>query len=516
MNAHIGAHAMNSETAFLDAVGEIAYINPFTPRRLELERQLLGGTFVESAPSVRRRGVAGMDPVNVDRLTEQCAALTERLHQRYAGKTPTQARWDRYEDLVLFTLFYLFWEKIDTTVQTMCAGDAQPTERSRRVPYYRTFKASFDRWMHPSDKCPPPNVTAAHAFACFLQLRRAFFHIYEHLVGSSRPMVELRASIWQSIFTHDMRRYRRTLYDKLGNIPTLITGPSGTGKELVARAVGMSRYIPFDEKTQTFADDLHGAVLSLNISALSGTLVESELFGHQRGSFTGAIADRAGWLEVCRPLGAVFLDEIGDLDPSIQVKLLRVLQTRTFQRIGDTKDRLFAGKIMAATHVDLSQAMAKGRLREDFYYRLAADRIHTPGLAEQLKDQPGDMRLMIYHLLRRIVADEAESLVDQTLEVIARDVPADYAWPGNVRELEQCTRNVLIRHSYRPPPEVADATPAAVLATGMADGKFTADQLLDRYCRLVYEQTGSYVETARRLGLDRRTVRARVERCGQK
>jgi transcriptional regulator with PAS, ATPase and Fis domain len=224
--------------------------------------------------------------------------------------------------------------------------------------------------------------------------------------------------------------------------------------------------------------------------------------------------DRTGWLEVCRPLGTVFLDEIGDLDPSIQVKLLRVLQTRTFQRIGDTADRTFAGKIIAATNVDLPTAMRDGRLREDFYYRLAADRIQTPFLRDQLKDQPDDLRLIVYHLLRRIVGDEAESLADEMVEVIARDVPADYGWPGNVRELEQCVRNVMIRRCYYPP-QTADRSPGRRLAEAMEAGRFTADQLLDQYCGLVYERTGSYVETARRVGLDRRTVRARVERSSQ-
>src|SRR5205085_3415278 len=114
---------------------------------------------------------------------------------------------------------------------------------------------------------------------------------------------------------------------------------------------------------------------ALSLSALSPTLIESELFGHRRGSFTGAIDDRAGWLEVCRPLGTVFLDEIGEIDPAVQVKLLRVLQTRTFVRLGDTRNRKFTGKIIAATNRDLAQQMQLGQIREDFYYRLCSDMI---------------------------------------------------------------------------------------------------------------------------------------------
>jgi len=113
------------------------------------------------------------------------------------------------------------------------------------------------------------------------------------------PAARLRASIWQSIFTHDMRRYRRTLYARMGEFATLITGPSGTGKELVARAIAQSRYVPFDADRMAFPGEEAAAFFPINISALSPTLVESELFGHRRGAFTGAVADRKGWLETC-------------------------------------------------------------------------------------------------------------------------------------------------------------------------------------------------------------------------
>src|SRR4030095_14042265 len=112
---------------------------------------------------------------------------------------------------------------------------------------------------------------------------------------------------WQSISTHDMRRYRRGLYARMGDVATLISGPSGTGKELVARAIGLARYIPFDRARHALAEDFAGSFHALALSALSPTLIESELFGHRRGAFTGALEDRAGWLEVCPPMGTRFL-----------------------------------------------------------------------------------------------------------------------------------------------------------------------------------------------------------------
>jgi hypothetical protein len=175
---------------------------------------------------------------------------------------------------------------------------------------------------------------AAHVFACLFQIRRAVWHIFDNIVGESMPIARLRAAVWQSIFTHDMRRYRRSLYNRMSDVTTLITGPSGTGKELVARAIGLSQYIAFDVQRQCFCGDMSNMFLTLNLSALSPTLIESELFGHRKGAFTGAVADRADWLEISPRNGTVFLHEIGELDAAIQVKLLCVVQSRVFQRLG--------------------------------------------------------------------------------------------------------------------------------------------------------------------------------------
>src|SRR4030095_10393718 len=269
--------------------------------------------------------------------------------------------------------------------------------------------------------------------------------------GGSQSAACLRAAVWQSIFTHDMRRYRRVLYKRMGDFTTLIMGPSGTGKELAARAIGLSRYIPFNPETLTFGEDFTAAFHPLNLSALPATLIESELFGHRRGAFTGAIQDRRGWLELCRPLGTIFLDEIGDLDAAIQVKLLRVLQTRTFQALGDTTDRHFAGKLIAATNRDLSQAMQDGHFREDFYYRLCSDLIVTPSLQEQLRESPEVLRELLLFIARRVAGVEAEALAEEVETWIVQHLSRDYEWAGNIRELEQCVRNVLVRKEYRPP-----------------------------------------------------------------
>ena len=495
------------DQAFATAVAGLVGCNPFLPERIELERQALGPAYVPSTalwhalPSAEATPPSAAATPNLVRLRERVDTLVQQLRADLsAGAVPTAEERALYEDLVVYLLFDRFEDELYRLA-------TEPGASTSRVACYGRFEAETRRLLGPEALDDAP-----HLFACFFQIRRAFHHIFRNILGGSLPAARLRATVWQSIFTRDVKRYRRGLYARMGDVATLITGPSGTGKELVARAIGLARYIPFDRARQAFAEDFAGSFHALALSALSPTLIESELFGHRRGAFTGALADRTGWLEVCQPLGTVFLDEIGELDVALQVKLLRVLQSRMFQRIGDTRDRRFAGKIIAATNRDLAAEIAAGRFRADLYYRLCSDIITTPSLAEQLRDAPGERRTLVRFIAERVAGEaEAEALAAETERWIDAHLGAAYAWPGNVRELEQCVRNVMIRGEYRPP-QPAPVSDGDDLAAAIRDGSLTADELLRRYCRLVYEKTGSYQETARRLGLDRRTVRDKIGR----
>ena len=494
-----------AERRAIESLARLADCNPFAPEFVDGEREILGPDHAPAGAVWNLRTEPGAQSSGLERVgvvAERAARDARERLLRRPSATADELR--LYASLVIFTLYQRYADPLHEI--------HQDSERARRrVACYRSFRRDLDHYLL-ADRLPlPQRVDPGHLFACFYQVRRAFHLIHRYIVGASAPAARLRAAVWQSIFTHDMRRYWRSLYDRMQDVTTLITGPSGTGKELVARAIGLSRYIPFEPEREIFTATLDGAFHALNVSALSPTLIESELFGHRKGAFTGAVQDRVGWLEACPPFGAVLLDEVGEIDASIQVKLLRVLQTREFSRIGETVPRAFAGKLIAATNRDLAAEMRAGRFREDLYYRLCADLIVTPSLGEQLRDAPDELRNLVLFVSERVVGpDGAADLADEVLACVERDLGADYPWPGNVRELEQCVRNVLVRKEYRPPEGPARG-PADALATDLRDGILTAEEMLRRYCTMVYARSGSYQETARRLELDRRTVKRHID-----
>lgn len=503
----------DAERELAETVSALQDANPFLPERLELERRALGADFVSTGAVWHRSEHFPQRETNLEALGDRIDRLAVSARRRLVdGRTSGEGELELYEDLVLYHVYHRYQKRFHDLIERPGAA----TSKVRFFDDYRDDVCFFlGRLLKPHkdpDSLPGLPHPPSHLFALSFQIRRAFHHSFRFILGGSMPAARLRSQVWQSIFSHDMRRYRRVLYDRMDEITTLVTGPSGTGKELVAQAVGRSRYIPFDDSTGLFAADPEESFYPLNLSALSPMLIESELFGHRKGAFTGAVADRRGWLEICSRHGTVFLDEIGEVDPAIQVKLLRLLQSRTYQRLGDTNTLTFRGKIIAATNRDLSREIAEGRFRQDFYYRLCADQIVTPSLADQLQDSPDELRRLLELLAARMVGvDEAPALADETFAWIGSGLPEGYRWPGNVRELEQCVRNVLIRREYHPPESDAELTPAETLARDLEAGRLTAEELLDRYCTLVYTSCGSYSETGRRLGLDRRTVRAHID-----
>jgi two-component system NtrC family response regulator len=205
----------------------------------------------------------------------------------------------------------------------------------------------------------------------------------------------------------------------------LITGPSGTGKELIAKAI----HYESERKNAPF--------ISINCGALTETLLESELFGHERGAFTGAAVMKKGRFEMA-DMGTLFLDEVGDMPPALQVKLLRVLQEMEFERVGGTRTIKTNVRVISASNRDIKKDVAEGVFREDLFYRLNVINIEVPPLRERIDDIP----LLVKHFIEKYREDVGVKHVELRPEVWK--VFYNYSWPGNVRELENTIERAII------------------------------------------------------------------------
>jgi DNA-binding NtrC family response regulator len=281
--------------------------------------------------------------------------------------------------------------------------------------------------------------------------------------------------------------------------PVLITGETGTGKELAARAI--HRHGPRAAR----------AFVAVNCGAFAEGVLESELFGHVRGAFTGAVGDKRGVFEQAH-LGTLFLDEVGETSPAVQVRLLRALEAGEVRPVGGSRTLKVDVRAIAATHRDLERAVAERTFRQDLYYRLNVFRIALPPLRERREDIP----LIVAHVLSRL-ADKADRPARPTPEALV--ALGAYAWPGNVRELE----NTLERLAVAAPGGVIDlpdlpaelrARPPALEAQLFA-GLPTLEEMEKRYLRHVLGAVGgNRSKAAEALGIDRRTLYRMAERFG--
>ena len=493
---------------FALTINKLLDCNPFLPERIDYEREALGDAYQETEMPWNIFAMEPSEDPNIEAIWHRAAELLEVCRQRLeSGEVKRVKPADAHAYLSL-VFMHMYYHGFRDALGALIEQAYNQGYSDRTAPFYKEYKKLYDRYVEPARPFLHEAYTPEHIFAYGFQVRRAYFFIYKFIIGTSPQIRTLRARVWQSIFTHDLKRYQKSLYKQMHEFITLVTGPSGSGKELVSRALAMTRYIPFNPNTGKFEDDFAQSLYAINLSAISSTLMESELFGHCKGAFTGALSDRKGYLEQCGRWGSVFLDEIGDVDLSIQVKLLRVLQTRQFQRLGNTDTHYFQGKVIAATNMDLAEAIRDDQFRQDLYYRLCADHIETPSLYAILQESPGELPYMVRHIAARLLDDsEADALTDEVCEWLKKGLKVPHHWPGNFRELEQCVKNVLIQKSYYP--QDLSQPPSGNLPD--FDGMTLAD-IQTYYVTRLYAREKNYEQTARLLDVDSRTIRKYIDK----
>jgi transcriptional regulator with GAF, ATPase, and Fis domain len=286
----------------------------------------------------------------------------------------------------------------------------------------------------------------------------------------------------------------------------LVTGESGTGKELIARAIHYS------------SPRAEHMLVTVNCGAIPEELLESELFGHVKGAFTSAVSQREGRFALADG-GTIFLDEIGDMSPNLQVKLLRVLQERTFEPVGSSKTLSVDVRVVAATNQQLEQAIRERRFREDLFYRLNVFPVHVP----PLRERPEDIPLLAQHFLERASQSKGKQVVGIQPETM--DLLCAYAWPGNVRELENLIERLVILCSEGriEPSDLPAAfhereTPSVAVPqlppTGLSFRAVVEDFETDLIVQALRQTNWNKNQAARLLGLNRTTLLEKIKKKG--
>lgn len=483
------AQLTEEERRICRLISETVTVNHFSERRKELDVIISG-----CSPDINSLE-------RLEHVLKSLKILVEKIYSRGGSDPRNYSGEDQVlvERLFFFEVFHRFLRDFDEHILLQ----RETPEKSIPLSCGAEVMKIFQQHGYSPEE-------SANYVAIFFQLRRAYYFIGGQLKGSSPSMVRLREQLWNNVFTTDLNLYTTHLLGRMEEYATLILGPTGTGKGAAASAIGKSGFIPFNPKTNCFAESFEKSFIGINLSQFPENLIESELFGHRKGAFTGAVEVHAGLFDNCSACGSILLDEIGDVCEPVQIKLLKVIQERTFSPVGSHKTHRFRGRVIAATNRDLNLMRAEGTFRDDFYYRLCSDTIIVPSLAQRIAEDPRELPIMVKHLTEQIVGNSAPEVVEKILAAIKVSPGLDYNWPGNVRELEQCIRSVIIGGSYRGDRAVQAGDPVINMINQLEE-PLTAEQLMARYCHELYGRLGSYDAVGKMLKLDRRTVRRYID-----
>ncbi len=479
----------SQDREFFTLVSRAVLTNPFSDERDDLDLKI-SGLFPGSSSEKRLEKAISEVARRIKILKKNGLANMEF----FKGKDRSLM-----ENTFLFHVFHCFMNDFDDFI----IKQGKEGDKSLKVPFApKAIRMMKDFGFSEKD--------SIRYFGLCFQLRRAFYFIDTSLVGPGPAMKNLRRKLWSNVFTDNMELYNRHLWNRMENFSTLILGETGTGKGTAAAAIGRSGYIPFNPENNRFEESFTSSFVSLNLSQYPENLMESELFGHKKGAFTGAVEDHKGIFDRCSPNGAIFLDEIGEISGKLQVKLLKVIEERTFTPVGSHKTGRFRGRLIAATNRKEDEIRINGILRKDFYYRLCSDIIMVPPLRQRISEDPKELDDLLDFTVTRLLGKPMPGLARMIKGKLLENPGKSYPWPGNVRELEQAVRRILLNGIYTGDLMDDKDDLQAILKTGIDTCSLDAKELLSGYCRLLYNRLGTYEGVSRRTGLDRRTVKKHI------
>jgi hypothetical protein len=347
---------------FFRLVSRLSFGNPFETDTLDLAYEIAGGQY-------RAREVLNKHLAERVRQRLTAVVLEDGLSWRaFSGED---------KELIRVALLYDTYHNCHDDFDSLILQQIEAGESPCNVPFAEQILSLLNQREFDSEQ-------SLRYFEFFYQLRRAWYFIHHGLIGQNPSMEKLRAHLWRSIFTYDSQWYEQFLWNRMEDFSTFLVGETGTGKGTAASAIGRSGYIPFDKGNGRFVESFMGNFIEINLSQFPESLIESELFGHQKGAFTGAIESHKGVFSLCSQFGSIFLDEIGDVSIPVQIKLLKVLEERNFTAVGSHNKLHFSGRVIAATNKTINDLRNVEVFRKDFFYRLCSNVISVPPLRKQI------------------------------------------------------------------------------------------------------------------------------------
>jgi DNA-binding NtrC family response regulator len=517
----------------LNPISFLYSTNPFETTFHALQAFALGATEYGGGAVEEREPAERLAP-HADALFDEMVEAADAIR---AGLEVDDEDAEVQQGVALFALFQRYGRALQGVID----------DRGVAAPFYDRFAEDHARALGHARATAPP---APLLFAIFYQMRRAFHFISTRFRGPAPCVGAVRAALWKANLGGDVGAYAGGGYLRMGATPVLITGATGTGKESAARCVGWSRFVPFDPGARRFAIPFDEDFHARSVVEAAGGLVESALFGHKRGSFTGAAGDAIGCLALPREHGTLFLDEIGELPRHVQAKLLRPLESREYVPVGETRPQKILGRLVFATHRDLPAMCGTGAFRPDLYERINAFVVRLPKLAQILAEAPASLAVYVAAMVAEVAGPEDRARwTARVVRTIEEQAPR-HTWPRNLRELRNYTHRFVLSGGDTPPPgedapaapaeaarapavvrgsgrtsrpppraparavEVDDEAPPSseILGRVGKQGTLPLDDVLRAYVTRVYFLTGeNLAETARRLGMDWRSVRKLID-----